>query len=60
MTELINPVPIEIVDLGIETYAQIEIEKILLISFRKTQVKELWLNGSKLYHVRKSMEEITL
>nr|DAG73422.1 MAG TPA: hypothetical protein [Caudoviricetes sp.]DAM59113.1 MAG TPA: hypothetical protein [Caudoviricetes sp.] len=33
MTELINPVPIEIVDLGIETYAQIEIEKILLTSY---------------------------
>ena len=33
MTELINPVPIEIVDLGIETYAQIEIEQILLTSY---------------------------
>lgn len=33
MKELIRPVPIEIVDLGIETHAQIEIEEILLTSF---------------------------
>ena len=33
MTELIDPVPIEIIDLGIETYAQIEIEQILLTSY---------------------------
>ena len=37
MTELINPVPIEIVDLGIETYAQIEIEEILLTSYPPIQ-----------------------
>ena len=33
MKELIRPVPIEIIDLGIETHAQIEIEEILLTSF---------------------------
>lgn len=42
MKELIRPVPIEIVDLGIETHAQIEIEEILLTSYppiRKTILK---------------------
>lgn len=42
MKELIRSVPIEIVDLGIETHAQIEIEEILLTSFppiRKTILK---------------------
>ena len=37
MKELIRPVPIEIVDLGIETHAQIEIEEILLTSFPPIQ-----------------------
>ena len=40
MKELIRPVPIEIVDLGIETHAQIEIEEILLTSFH--QFKKLF------------------
>ena len=32
MKELISPVPIEITDFGMELYAQIEIEEILLTS----------------------------
>ncbi len=42
MKELISPVPIEITDLGMQLYAQIEIEEILLTSYppiRKTILK---------------------
>lgn len=37
MKELISPVPIEITDLGMELYAQIEIEEILLTSYPPIQ-----------------------
>jgi hypothetical protein len=37
MKELTSPVPIEITDLGMELYAQIEIEEILLTSYPPIQ-----------------------